>query len=104
MAPNAPKCRVPSLPDDGRSLSIHWASSLTMWITLIASFSIHFHDMFAVMLWVADQPLSFGIDDPVEQFQWDLTDQHRELVADFTDIDGTVASLNRQPHGPIIGI
>ena len=38
------------------------------------------HAPFAAVLRIADQPLPFGIDDPVECLQRDLSDQDRVLI------------------------
>ena len=48
------------------------------------------------MLGVADQALALGIDDPVEQFERYLAEQDGELITDFADVDGRVASPNGQ--------
>jgi hypothetical protein len=42
--------------------------------------------MFSAVLGVTDQALASGIDDPVEQFEGDLADKDRKLVASLYTI------------------
>src|SRR5262245_59938432 len=51
------------------------------------------------VLRVADQPLTLWIDDPVEQFQRHLADQHGGAVRQFHDLADAVSALDAQAHG-----
>ena len=53
------------------------------------------------MIGIADQPATLGVDDPVERFQRDLTDEDGVLIVDLADIKGAVTSLDRQPRGAV---
>jgi len=53
------------------------------------------------MLGISDQALATWVNDPIEQFERDLTDQDRESVADLADVDCTITSLDGQSAGTI---
>ena len=61
------------------------------------------HAPLAAVVGIADQPLSLGVDDPVESFERDLADQDRVFIADLPDIKRTITPLDRQPHRAIYG-
>jgi len=53
------------------------------------------------MLGISDQALACWVNDPIGQFERDLTDQDREFVADLADVDCTITSPDGQPGGTI---
>jgi len=53
------------------------------------------------MLGIFDQALATWVNDPIEQFERDLTDQDRKSVADLADVDCTITSLDGQSGGTI---
>ena len=57
----------------------------------------NFDHLFAAMFGIADQPLANAIDDEVQDFEWDLTDQNGAIVGYVGDLDCTIAPLNVEP-------
>jgi hypothetical protein len=53
----------------------------------------------ATMFGITDQAMISKIDDEVQQFQWNLTDQDRAIVGDFGNVAEAVAPLDRQSDG-----
>jgi hypothetical protein len=57
--------------------------------------------MLAAVLGVADQSLAAWIDDPVHQFERDLSDYYRTVIRNFGDIANAIAPLHGEPNGAV---
>jgi hypothetical protein len=62
----------------------------------------HFHHLLAAVIGISNQAALAGIDHEVHELQWNLADQHGNLVGNFEHIDGAAPVLNRQSHGFVL--
>ncbi len=63
--------------------------------------SIHFDHVFAVVRGVADESLADRIDEEIEHFQGELTDQGGTIIGNLGDFDVAIAALNGETNGTI---
>ncbi len=61
--------------------------------------SVQLYHLLTVMIWIAEQSLSYRVNNEIEQLKGNLANEDGAIIGKGGNLDGAVPALNRKHHG-----